>query len=57
LFRVPLGQSNASTSRMREREKFAQRMRCAEVARHSAEYVIAIGIAMLCGYGIVLWRW
>jgi hypothetical protein len=57
LFRAALGQSNASTSRMREREKFAQRMRCAEVARHSAEYVIAIGIAMLCGYGIVLWRW
>jgi len=42
---------------MHESEKFAREVRWAEVARRSAEYAIAIGVAVLCGYGIVVWRW
>jgi hypothetical protein len=32
-------------------------LRWVDAARFSLEYAIAIGIAVLCGYGIVLWRW
>jgi len=39
------------------RRNFARSVRWPEIARRSAEYAIAIGIAALCGYAIVLWRW
>jgi len=42
---------------MRYRRKFARGVRWSEVAWRSTEYAIAIGIAALCGYAIVLWRW
>jgi hypothetical protein len=39
------------------REKQQQRVPWLKVARRSAEYAIAAGIAVFCGYAIVLWRW
>jgi hypothetical protein len=42
---------------MRERQQSFRKARWKEAAWRSAEYGIAIGIAVLCGYGIVLWRW
>jgi hypothetical protein len=42
---------------MSAREDSSRTARRIEVARRFAEYAIAIGLAVLCGYGIVLWRW
>lgn len=42
---------------MHEGQEFARGARWARVARLSAEYAIAIGVAILCGYEIVVWRW
>ncbi|MFY9690869.1 MAG: hypothetical protein WA369_00205 [Candidatus Acidiferrales bacterium] len=42
---------------MSERQQFVRKARWQDAARRSLEYGIAIGIAVLCGYGIVLWHW
>jgi hypothetical protein len=36
--------------------KFSNNVRFIKNVRRAAEYAVAIGIALLCGYGIVRWR-
>jgi len=42
---------------MNEGQHWFRQKRWQDAAWRCAEYGIAVGVAVLCGYGIVLWRW